>query len=137
MTWKFVVPCWGCVWRFRLIFPLIETHPPTFNGDDLLLLFCCALKLNRICPCEFCVKFPAIKTLAPEEMFKFALFSKFPWTSVVVFPATTISPVFVSVPLFGVNFHLHSFCKKTHETFPCVKSNKGALNGQRWQFGIT
>ena len=50
---------------------------------------------------------------------------------VVVFPLNIISPVFVSVPLFGMNVHLHSFWKKMHETFPCVKSNKGASNGQR------
>ena len=31
-----------------------------------------------ICPCELCVKFPAITIVDPEEMFKFALFSKFP-----------------------------------------------------------
>ena len=100
------------------MFPLIETHPPTFNGDGLLL-FCCGLKLNTICPPELCVKFPVITTTSdPEEIFKLALFSKFPWMSVVVFPLTTISPVFVSVPLFGVNVHLHSFWKKIHETFP-------------------
>ena len=85
--------------------------------------------MNTICPPEFCVKFPETKRLDPEEMFKFALFSKFPWMNVVVFPFTTISPLFVSVSLFGVNVHLHSFCceERTHETFPCVKSNKGAF----------
>ena len=134
MSWKFVVPCWGCVWRFKLIFPLIETHPPTFNGDDLLLF--CGLNVNTICPPELCVKFPEITILDPEEMFKFALFSKFPWTSVVVLPLKIISPAFVSVPLFGVNVHLHSFWKKMHETIPCVKSNRGAFRGQKLQFAI-
>ena len=83
------------------------------------------------------MKFPWIRTVDPEEMFKLALLFKFPLTKVVVFPLTTISPVFVSVPLFGVNVHLHSFWKKTHETFPCVKSNNGALKGQREQLGTT
>ena len=90
------------------MFPFIETHPPTFNGDDLLLLLCCGLKVKTICPCEFCVKFPAITIVDEEEMFKFALLSRFPCTSVIVFPLTTISPVLVSVPLFGVNVDLHS-----------------------------
>ena len=103
---------------------------PTFNGDDLLL-FCCGLKVNTIFPPWLCVKFPEITILDPEEMFKFALLFKFPSTSVVVFPLKTISPVFVSVPLFGMNVHLHSFWKKTHETFPWVNSNTGALKGQR------
>ena len=76
-----------------------------------------------------------MNSLDPEEMFKFALFSKFPPISTVVFPFKPISPVFVNVPLFGVNFQIHSFWKKTHEKFPCVKSNKGASNGQRLQFG--
>ena len=57
-------------------------------------------------------------------MFKFALFSKFPWMIAVVFPLKTISPLFVSVPLFGVNIQIHSFWKKTHEKFPCVKSKQ-------------
>ena len=59
------------------MFPLIETHPPTFNGDDLLL-FCCGLKVNTICPPELCVKFPVMAIVDEEEIFKFALFSKFP-----------------------------------------------------------
>ena len=45
-------------------------------------------------------------------MFKVALLFKFPSTNVVVFPLRIISPVFVSVLLFGVNVHLHSFWKK-------------------------
>ena len=65
--------------------------------------------MNTICPCGVCEKFPETIILDPEEMFKFALLSKFPWINVVVFPLTIISPVFVSVPLFGVNVHLHSF----------------------------
>ena len=74
--------------------------------------------MNTICPPGLCVKFPATTTVDPEEIFKFALLFKLPWISVVVFPLKTISAVFVSVPLFGVNVHLHSFCEKTHETFP-------------------
>ena len=105
---------------------MIETHPPTLNGDDLLL-FCCELKVNTICPCELCVKFPWIKTVDPEEMFKLALLFKFPLTKVVVFPLKTISPVFVIVPLFGVKVHVHSLCKKMQDTFPCVKSKSGAF----------
>ena len=78
---------------------------------------------------------PTIEILDPEEMLRFALFSKFPSTIVVVFPITTISPVFVSVSLFGVNVQIQAPCWRTHETFPCVKSNKGALTEQREQFG--
>ena len=59
-----------------------------------------------------------MKRLDEEEIFKFALFSKFPWMNVVVFPLTTISPVLVSVPLFGVKVHLQTPVDKTHETFP-------------------
>ena len=91
------------------MFPLIETHPPTFNGDELLL-FCFGLKVNIICPVVLCVKFPETKKLDPEEKFKFALLLKLPSTNVVVFPLKTISALFVIVPLYGVNFHIQSCC---------------------------
>ena len=81
MICKFVVPCCGCVWKFKLMFPLIETHPPTFNGDDLLFeeeLEDDGLKVNTICAPELCAKFPETTKLDEEEMFKLALFSKFP-----------------------------------------------------------
>ena len=86
------------------MFPFSETHPPTFNGADLL--FSCCEKdvsnVNTISPPLLCVKFPETTKLAPELMFTLALLFKFPSTSVTVFPLTTISPVIVSVPLFGV-----------------------------------
>ena len=75
------------------------------------------------------MKFPETKKLDPEEMFTLELLFKFPWMSVVVFPLKTISPMFVSVRLFGVNVHNQTCCwkEKTHEMFPCVKSNNGAF----------
>ena len=73
--------------------------------------------------------------LDPEEMFKLALLFTLPSIKVVVFPLKKISPVFVIVPEFGVKLHIHSFCKKIHETFPCLKSNNGAFGEQNWQFG--
>ena len=66
--------------------------------------------MNTICPPELCVKFPKITIVDEEEMFKLALLLKFPWMSVVVFPLKTISPVFMSVPLFGMNVHLQIPC---------------------------
>ena len=63
------------------MFPLIETHPPTFNGDDLLFeeqLEDDGLKVNTICPCGVCAKFPETTILEEEEMFKVALFAKLP-----------------------------------------------------------
>ena len=75
-----------------------------------------------------------MKKLDEEEIFKFALLFKFPSISAVMFPHKEISPVFVSVPLFGVNVQIHSFLKKMHETFPFVKSNKGAQEEQKEQF---
>ena len=136
MTCKFVVPCWGCVSRFKLMFPLIETHPPTFSGDDLLLLLLldCGLNVNTICPPEVCVKFPETTILDPEEMFKLALLFKFPSINVVVFPLKTISPLFVIVPFFGVKLHLHSPPHNTQHTFTWLKSTCGAFWGQLWQF---
>ena len=66
--------------------------------------------MNAISPCDVCVKFPEIKTDDPEEMFKLALFFKFPSIRVVVFPLKTISPVLVSDPLFGVNAQIQACC---------------------------
>ena len=63
------------------MFPFIETHPPTFNGVDLLFeeeLEDDGLKVNTICACELCAKLPKTTKLDEEEMLKFALFSKFP-----------------------------------------------------------
>ena len=83
-------------------------HPFTFNGVDLL--FCCEEESNvkTICPPGLCVKFPSTTITAPDDTFKLALFFKFPTTNVVVFPLNKISPVFVSVPLFGVKLHVQS-----------------------------
>ena len=83
--------------------------------------------MKTICPPEFCEKFPSMKTIDPVEMFKFALLLKFPSMRVVVFDWKTMIALFVVVPLFGMKFHVQIFWKKTHETFPCFKSNKGAF----------
>ena len=73
-------------------------------------------------------------TVDPEVMLKLALLFKFPSIKVVEFPLTAISPLLVIVRLFGLKVQVHDPCWRTHETFPCVKSNKGASEEQKEQF---
>lgn len=64
-------------------------------------------------------------------MFKFALFFKFPSIKVVELPLTRISPLFVSVPDFGVKIHVQTwFNDRTHETFPWEIKHRRSLSAE-------